>query len=155
MEKFDSLLGEAFVWIKVPDLKPDAPTGISLYYGNNGGTAVKAESAKATFDSDTVLVYHFAEKGAPPNDASAAGNNGQGMGIPADGSMIGTGLRLTGRPSVTIPASPTLAWGEGEGTGWLPIAGASLASGGCPIVSVHPATMREVATRAERRPRFT
>ena len=118
IEKFDSLLGEGFVWVKVPDLKPDAPTVISLYYGNDGATAVKAENAKATFDSDTVLVYHFSEKGAPPTDSSAAGNNAQGIGTPADGSMIGTGLRLTGRPSITIPASPTLAWSEGAAMTW-------------------------------------
>ncbi len=65
IEKFDSLLGEAFVWVRVPDVKPDSTTSFSLYYGNTGGTAIKAENAKGTFDADTVLVYHFAEKGAP------------------------------------------------------------------------------------------
>ncbi len=118
IEKFDPLLGEAFVWVKVPGLKPDVPTTISLYYGNSGGTAIKAENAKGTFDSNTVLVYHFAEKGAPPNDSSAAGNNGQGNAIPADGSMIGTGLRLIGRPEITIPASPSLAWAQGGAMTW-------------------------------------
>ncbi len=113
IEKFDSLLGEAFVWVKVPGLKPDAVTNISLYYGNTGGTAVKAENAKGTFDADTVLVYHFAERGGAPTDSSAGGNNGQGEGVPADGSMIGTGLRLTGRATITIPGSPSLAWADG------------------------------------------
>ena len=118
IEKFDSLLGEAFVWVRVPDLKPDSPTTISLYYGNTGGTAIKAENAKGTFDADTVLVYHFAEKGAPPNDSSAAGNNGQGNGVPAEGSMVGTGLRLTGRSAVIIPPSPSLAWPQGGSMTW-------------------------------------
>jgi len=65
-----------------------------------------------------VLVYHFAEKGAPPNDSSGTGNNGQGAGTPTDGSMIGTGLRLTGRALITIPASPTLAWANGGAMSW-------------------------------------
>ena len=118
IEKFDSLLGEAFVWVRVPDLKPDTPTTITLYYGNTGGTALKAENAKATFDPDTVLVYHFAERSGPPNDSSAAGNNGQGNGIPSDGSMIGTGLRLAGIDTVTVPVSPTLAWTQGGEMTW-------------------------------------
>ena len=118
IEKFDSLLGEAFVWVKVPGLKPDSATTISLYYGNNGGTAIKADNAKGTFDSDTVLVYHFAEKSGPPIDSSVAGNNGQGNGIPADGSIIGTGLRLTGRGEIVIPPSPSLVWKEGGAMTW-------------------------------------
>ena len=118
IEKFDSLLGEAFVWVKVPGLKPDSATTISLYYGNNGGTAIKADNAKGTFDSDTVLVYHFAEKSGPPIDSSVAGNNGQGNGIPADGSIIGTGLRLTGRSEIVIPPSPSLVWNEGGAMTW-------------------------------------
>src|SRR6476620_4676128 len=118
IEKFDSLMAEAFIWVRVPGLKPDAPATISLYYGNTGGTAVKAESSKGIFDSDTVLVYHFAEKGAPPNDSSGTGNNGQGAGTPTDGSMIGTGLRLTGRALITIPASPTLAWANEGAMSW-------------------------------------
>ncbi len=118
IEKYDSLLGEAFVWVKLPELKPDTPTFISLYYGNTGATAIKAEKVKATFDSDTVLVYHFSEKGAPPADSSASGNNAEGNGVPVEGSMIGTGLRLTGRGAVKIPASPTLIWTQGGEMTW-------------------------------------
>jgi biopolymer transport protein ExbB len=84
IEKFDPLLGEAFVWVRVPDLKPDSPTTIWLYYGNTGATAVRAENTKATFDADTVLVYHFAERDGPPNDSSSVGNNGRGTGVPAE-----------------------------------------------------------------------
>src|SRR5882757_5236536 len=34
IERYDSLLNEAYVWVKVPDLKPDAQTSFWLYYGN-------------------------------------------------------------------------------------------------------------------------
>src|SRR4051812_513844 len=41
IEKFDSLLNEAFVWVRVPDLKPGAQTSIWMYLGNAGPKVVK------------------------------------------------------------------------------------------------------------------
>ena len=110
IEKFDSLLNEAFIWVKVPDVKPVAQNSFWLYYGNTGDTAAKASDSKASIDADTVLVYHFGEKGAPAGDATGNGNNAEKAGLSADGSLIGGGLRFTGQNPVTIPASPTLAW---------------------------------------------
>ncbi len=118
IEKFDSLLNEAFVWVNVPGIKPGAKTTFWLYYGNPGPKAVKAESAKDTYDPDTVLVYHFNEKGQPCYDSSGQGNSAENAGIPADGSLIGTGLRLDGKTAVTIAASPSLTWSEGGAMTW-------------------------------------
>ncbi|HTB81764.1 MAG TPA: DUF2341 domain-containing protein [Opitutaceae bacterium] len=118
IEKYDSLLDEAFVWVKVPGLKPGAKASFWLYYGNSGGKAVKADDAKGTYDADTVLVYHFAEHGQPANDSTAAGNNAQNAGPPADSAMIGTGLRLDGKSTVGLPASPSLEWSEGGTMTW-------------------------------------
>lgn len=115
IEKYDPLMGEAFVWVKVPDLKPGAKTSIWLYYGNTG----KAESVndpKGSYDADTVLVYHFAEKGAPPADATRNSNNAEKAGVSVDGSMIGSGVRFVGGAPIPIPASPTLVWSEGGTT---------------------------------------
>jgi biopolymer transport protein ExbB len=116
IEKYDSLLGEAFVWVDVPDLKPGAQTSFYLYYGN-----AKAQATGATgpaFDADTVLVYHFAEHGVPPRDSSAFANNGQTLGQSTDGSLIGPGLKLDGATPVTIPGSPSLAWTDGGALTW-------------------------------------
>jgi biopolymer transport protein ExbB len=118
IEKFDSLLNEAFVWVNVPGLKPGTKTTFWLYYGNAGPKAVKTESAKDTYDADTVLVYHFNEKGQPCYDFSGQGNTAANAGVPADGSLIGTGLRLDGKTAVMIPASPSLAWAEGGSMTW-------------------------------------
>lgn len=118
IEKFDSLLNEAFVWVKVPELKPGVQTVIWLYYSNSTGKAAKAEDAKATYDDNTVLVYHFAEHGQPAYDSSGQGNNAQTAGIPSDGSMIGSGLRVDGKTTVTIPTSPSLFWTEGSAVTW-------------------------------------
>jgi biopolymer transport protein ExbB len=118
IEKFDSLLNEAFVWVNVPGLKPGTKTSFWLYYGNAGPKAVKVENAKETYDSDTVLVYHFNEKGQPCYDFSGQGNTAANAGIAADGSLIGTGLRLDGKTAVTIPASSSLAWSDGGSMTW-------------------------------------
>jgi len=118
VEKFDALLDEAFVWVKVPDLKPGAKTSFWLYYGNAGGSVARADDAKGTYDADTVLVYHFTERGTAPADASASGLNAQNAGTPAEGAMIGMGLRLDGGGPIIIPAQPSLAWSEGATFTW-------------------------------------
>ena len=110
IEKFDSLLNEAFIWVKVPDVKPVAQTTFWLYYGNLNDTAAKVSDTKASINADTVALYHFGEKGAPASDATGNGNNAAKAGVPVEGSLIGGGLRFTGQNPVTIPASPTLAW---------------------------------------------
>jgi biopolymer transport protein ExbB len=118
IEKYDGLLNEAFVWVKVPELKPGAQTVIWLYYGNATGKAGKVEDAKGTYDDNTVLVYHFAEHGQPAYDSSGQGNNAQAAGVPSDGAMIGTGLRLDGQGGVTIPASASLATADAGTLTW-------------------------------------
>jgi biopolymer transport protein ExbB len=120
IEKYDSLLGEAFVWVSVPNLAPGASTTLYLYYGNQGDTTVeKDDHGKPTYDADTVLVYHFSDKvGAPPADASAGGNTAQNAGLADDGSIIGSGLRLDGKTPVVIGASGSLAWASGSPMTW-------------------------------------
>ena len=118
LEKFDSLLGEAFVWVKIPDLKPGAQTPLWLYYGNQGNITVPGGGdSKETYDSDTLLVYHFAESGAPAHDSSGQGNDSQGP-IATTDSLIGPGLRLGGKLPVTIPANASFAWTDGEPLTW-------------------------------------
>jgi len=117
IEKYDSLLGAAFVWVKVPDLKPGAQTNLWLYYGNQGTITVPGGDPKATYDADTTLVYHFAESGTPAHDSSGQGNDTQGP-IATTDSLIGPGLRMTGKTSVTIPATGSLAWASGSSLTW-------------------------------------
>ncbi|HEV3271729.1 MAG TPA: DUF2341 domain-containing protein [Candidatus Methylacidiphilales bacterium] len=120
IEKYDSLLGEAFVWVNVPNLKPGASTTLWLYYGNTGDTTVPGDaSAKPIYDTDTVLVYHFADNASQPAaDSSGAGNNAQNAGLSDDGALIGPGLRLDGKHTITIPASSSLTWADGGAMTW-------------------------------------
>ena len=118
IEKWDAIMGEAFVWVKLPDVKPGAQTTFWLYYGNSGPKAVKADDVKGTYDVDTALVYHFNEHGTPAIDSSASGANAQGTGIAADSSMIGTGLRLDGKVVITVPTAPSLFWSDNTAMTW-------------------------------------
>ena len=110
IETYDSLLNEAFVWVKLPDAKLAAKETLHLYFGNPEAPAVKAGDA---FDADTALVYHFAGRATAPADATANGHNATNPGATAEGSLIGNGLRLLATP-VVIPGSPALAWKTGQ-----------------------------------------
>jgi len=118
IEKYDSLLNEGYVWVKAPDFKPGEKISFWMYYGNAGGSATPAGDAKATFDADTVLAYHFGEKSAPPVDATSNANNGQSAGIGIDGSMIGGGVQFDGTAKITIPNSVSLTWINGAPFTW-------------------------------------
>jgi biopolymer transport protein ExbB len=118
-EKFDSLMSEAYAWVRIPDLKSGTPATIWMYYGNSGNkTAPGALDEKATYGSGAVLVYHFAEHGAPAHDASGHGNNAQEAALPAAGTLIGSGARLNGEKEVTIPASASLNETAGSAMTW-------------------------------------
>jgi len=118
IEKWDSIMGEGFVWVKIPDLKPGEQKTFWLYYGNSGPKAVSVSDPKGTYDADTALVYHFAEHGAPPVDSSASAIVAQNAGLPADNAMIGTGLKLDGKVVVSIPTAPSLFWTDGGTMTW-------------------------------------
>ena len=118
IEKWDSLMGEAFAWVKLPEVKPGAQTSFWIYAGNSGPKAVKADDSKATFSPGTALVYHFDERGVPAVDASGNGANALNAGLAADNAIIGTGLKLNGKVPLTLPAAESLSWVEGGTLTW-------------------------------------
>ncbi len=113
IEKYDSTLYEAFVWVKLPDVKPGAQVTFWLYSGNASEQAARGDDAKGSYDSDTLLVYHFGESGSAPADVTAGGHNAENAGVPAGGSQIAGGLRFAGQTGVAIPLAADLAWTEG------------------------------------------
>jgi len=113
IEKWDSLLNEAYVWVQVPEIKPSATKDIWLYYGNVTDAANVAD-AKATYDADTTSVYHFGDA----NDSSASGVAIDGAGAPVASAQAGSGLRVLGQAPITIPDSPTNAWTAGGALTW-------------------------------------
>ncbi len=116
IEKYDHLLGQAFIWVSVPNVAPGAQTSIYLYYGNPKATA--ADDAKATYDANMVALYHFGEHNAPPRDWTGNGNTGLNAGQADDFALIGPGERLDGQTPLQLPASPSLAWTAGQAMTW-------------------------------------
>ncbi len=118
IEKYDALLNEAFVWVKLTDLKPGAVTTFWLYYGNGGSSATRVEDPKGTYDVNAAVVFHFAENNAPPHDSTTYGNNGLNPGVTVSGALIGPGIRFDGTNPVKIANSESLAWSEGSTLTW-------------------------------------
>jgi biopolymer transport protein ExbB len=111
IEKWDGLLNEAYVWVSVPDVKPEAESTIWLYSGNVTDAA-SIEDPKGSFDADTVAVYHFGDAATVAKDSSANQIGLEGTAPPGPG-MIGNGHRLLGQTALTVPASPATAWVPG------------------------------------------
>lgn len=114
IERYEGVLKEAYVWVKLPDVKPGAPVTFWMYSGNSGEAAAGGAEAKTTYDPETLLVYHFGESGgAAPADVTGGGHGAEGAGLPVSASNIAGGLRFTGLNGVTIPQAPDLVWIEG------------------------------------------
>jgi len=112
IEKWDALMNEAFVWVKVPDIKAGSQNKFWLYSGVEGEKIEEGGDPKAACDADTVAVYHFTS--STPADASKNANNATSGGTLSEGALIGSGMRLLGNTAMKIPASATFKWAEGE-----------------------------------------
>ena len=111
IERYDNLINEAFVWVKLPEVTAGESTTIHLYYGS-------AETAGATaptdaFDDATVMFHHFGKMGATFEDSTRNANHAENPGVTSDGGIIGPGLRVLDVPLV-IPASETLDFTAGQ-----------------------------------------
>ncbi len=118
LEKYDPLLNEAFVWVKVPDLQPNAQRTLWLYYGNAGPKATPVADAKGSWAPEVVLAYHFGERGAPAADATGHGLASAQPVSPVDGALIGGGAKLEAGKTLALPADTALAWRSGSPFTW-------------------------------------
>lgn len=118
IERYEGIMEEGFVWVRVPEVKPGEKVSFWLYYGNGGDSAARVENPKGTYDADTVLVYHFSEKGTAPIDITTTGNSAEKPGTPVPGALIGGGLRFGGQNPLSVPANPTLLWAAGAPMTW-------------------------------------
>jgi biopolymer transport protein ExbB len=112
VETYDGLLNEAFVWVRLPDVKAGAKDSFYLYYGNPAAPA--PGKAGDAYPKDLAAVYHFAKSGSAPADATSNGNSAATPATTAEGAIIGNGLRLSGTAPVSIPNTATLAWTAGQ-----------------------------------------
>lgn len=116
IEKWDSLLNEAYVWVQVPDVKPSATTSLWLYYGNVTD-AVSTADSKATYDDATLAVYHFGETAIAAKDSSLNAVALEGT-TPAGAGIAAGGQRLFGQAAITLPENAATAWSAGSALTW-------------------------------------
>lgn len=114
IERYDSLLNEAFIWVKLPAVKAATTDAFYIYFGNADAAMPAAGKATDAYDADTLLAYHFGGRAAAPADATANNNTAATVAATAEGSLIGSGLRLSGTTPISIPNSATLEWKQGQ-----------------------------------------
>ncbi len=112
LERWDALMNEAFLWVRLPALKTDAPTKVFLYYGNAQATPAEFQP-EDTFGDDARLVYHFTEGSGAPRDFTGNDNSPEEATTVTEGALIGPGVILFGTSGLTIPGSDSLAWTAG------------------------------------------
>ncbi len=110
IEKYDSLLNEATVWVRLPDAKPATKESFYVYYGNADASMTASSKPTDAYDENFSLVYHFGELGTAPADSTSNKNNAETPGAASEGALIGGGLRLAGTTPITITAKPSLQW---------------------------------------------
>jgi biopolymer transport protein ExbB len=112
IERYDALMNEAFVWVKVPEVKLGGPTAIWLYSGNPSAPAYD-KKPEETFPASSALVYHFTEMNAVARDWSGKGNAPEAATTATAGALVGPGIVLFGTTGITIPNTESIAWTAG------------------------------------------
>jgi biopolymer transport protein ExbB len=114
VEKYDALLNEAYVWVKLPEVKSATKEVFYIYYGNADAEMPVPTKPSEAFDDDFSLVYHFAEVAVAPVDSSTHANHATTVASSSESSRVGSGLRLLGGLPIQVPATPSLAWQLGQ-----------------------------------------
>ncbi len=99
IEKYDSLLGEAFVWVKVPDLKParaDHALALLRQPGQRSPCPAAATPRRPTTTTPRSSITS-PRAPRPPHDSSGQRQQRAESPVVDDGSLIGPGLRLDGQ----------------------------------------------------------
>ncbi len=111
IERYDNLINEAFVWVKVPEIAAGSTTTIHLYYGSADSNG--ASDPTGAFDEAMVMFHHFGKSSAGFEDATRNANHAENPGATSDGGIIGPGLRVLDSPLV-VPSSDSLDWRAGQ-----------------------------------------
>ena len=115
VEKFDPAFNLAYAWVQIPELSPDTPQKIYMYYGNP-----KAEPAGApaeTYGSSQTAVYHFNSTDRQRDVTQYKNNPSQSL-TTSDGGLIWYQGRIGGSGALVVPASPSTAVAAGGAFTW-------------------------------------
>ncbi|SEQ14637.1 biopolymer transport protein ExbB [Solimonas aquatica] len=117
IEKFDPVFNMAFVWVALPELKPDVQTRIWMYYGN-AQTNTLPES-RETYPAEQLLVYHFSDAaGSAAQDATTYAQHAGSVVAGDDSGLIGGAARFDGTALLSIPANAALQMQSGAALSW-------------------------------------
>ena len=116
IEKFDAQAQVALLWVQLPRLTGGANTDkIFLYYGNKKSPASAAD-AGGTYDTNQVLVYHFAAaKGAAQDSTSYKTEPGVFNADANTTSLIGSGVKFAGSQTITVAANALVHFAPAKG----------------------------------------
>jgi len=109
IERFDASAGIAVLWVRVPVARLASDKSyLWMYYGNRDAVLVASSHVA---DASTVLSFDFAESAGAPRDSTAYGNNATASSAhPGVPGVIDLGVAFGASSTVTLPASPALAF---------------------------------------------
>jgi biopolymer transport protein ExbB len=130
-EKYDPQDQIALLWVRVPQITGGAKNEkVYAYYGNSDAPA--AGDVPGTYDTSQVLVLSFTEPTGLPQDGTAYKNNpSASTAAYTPASLIGGGVKFSGKESITVPATASLRLLPNQGftaSAWLRIDGAQRAT---------------------------
>jgi biopolymer transport protein ExbB len=130
-EKYDVQNQMALLWVRVPQLTGGSKAEkIFAYYGN--ADASTAADIPGTYDASQTLVLSFTETTGTPLDATAYKNNpASSTAVWTPASLIGGGVKFSGKESITVPATASLRLLPTQGltaSAWLRIEAAQRAT---------------------------
>lgn len=112
LEVFDPIAGVSVAWVTVPRIEPGEGARLWMYYGN---AEAPAGGERAGWGPDQVAVYHFPDGPERLRDATAYGHHAAGPQSAGGSGVLGAGLALGPATTVTLPATPALAFDASTG----------------------------------------
>jgi biopolymer transport protein ExbB len=124
IEKYDAANQIALIWVRVPQATGGAKSDkFYAYYGNADAPA--ASDVPGTYDTPQVLVLSFSETSGKPLDGTAYKNNPDlSTAQPNSASLIGGGVKFSGKELIRVPDSASLRLVPEQGftaSAWLRI----------------------------------
>jgi biopolymer transport protein ExbB len=115
VERFDPISQIALVWVKVPSLVAQSNANkLYFYFGNEAAAA--GDDPGASYDVNTVSVFHFSQPTGQPLDSTSYGTLATGQVVANPASLVGGGALLTGAGSLSLVDAPHLH--SGPDMGW-------------------------------------